>query len=155
MNAYDLLPQLMIALHFRGKKYKEKGRHQNETLKTTSCTCFISKYKESICTPVLQRRDTNSKDYLMRLLRVYFCPSTPNVDANNNFCEDSEAYWGTRALLYGLASHALLSFSAARASLSVEELLLAPASILAVITGGEKSDCILMPPVVKSKNNMH
>lgn len=38
---------------------------------------------------------------------------------------------------------------------SVKELLLAPASILAVIRGGEKSDCILVPPVAKSKNNMH
>lgn len=55
--------------------------------------------------PVLQRRDTNSKGCLMWLLRVYFCPATaPNVDANNNFCEDLEAYWGTGALLHGLAS---------------------------------------------------
>lgn len=120
MKAYDLLPQLMIALHFRGKKYKEKARHQNETLKTTSCTCFISKYKESICMPVLQRRDTNSKGCLIWLLTVYFCPSSYlSVDANNNFCDDSEAYWGARALLHGVASHAPLSSSAARASLRV------------------------------------
>lgn len=34
--------------------------------------CFNSNYKDSICSPVLQRRDTDPKDCLIYLLTVYF-----------------------------------------------------------------------------------
>lgn len=145
-------------------------------MKTTSCMCFNSNYEETICMPVLQRHNMDPKDCLIQLLTVYFSHRHIRLNLHSVArCEMGKTVvcihvWDVssvhrriekRVRSRRLCSMDLFSMPCHPSPLTPRQLhqqwgvTSVPCFYLAVITGGGKSDCILMPPVVKPKNNMH